>query len=123
MMVDGHGAAGRVARHIRQLIVEGVLLAAVGGLAGLGTGAGLLRALDAGGLSRLPNASSIGIDMPVVAAAIALSLLTGLSIGLVAAAGLRRKHLQHALADGRGTTAGRPAQVFRREQIAEAGQQ
>ncbi|UUR08356.1 GntR family transcriptional regulator [Sphingomonas glaciei] len=25
MMVEGHGAAGRVARHIRQLIVEGVL--------------------------------------------------------------------------------------------------
>ncbi len=105
--------AGRL-RVTRQLIVEGVLLAGIGGLAGLATGSGLLRALESGGLSRLPNASSIGIDMPVVAGAVALSLLTGVSIGLVAAAGLRRKHLQHALADGRGTTAGRPAQFFRR---------
>ena len=55
--------------------------------------------------------------MPVVAGAIALSLLTGVSIGLVAAAGLRRKHLQLALADGRSMTAGRPAQFFRRALI------
>ena len=108
--------AGRL-RVTRQLIVEGVLLAGVGGLAGLGAGAGLLRGLESGGLSRLPNASSIGIDIPVVAGAIALSLLTGVSIGLVAAAGLRRKHLQHALADGRSVTAGRPAQFFRRALI------
>ena len=108
--------AGRL-RVTRQLIVEGVLLAGVGGLAGLSAGAGLLRWLESGGLPRLPNASSIGIDMPVVAGAIALSLLTGVSIGLVAAAGLRRKHLQHALADGRSMTAGRPAQFFRRALI------
>src|SRR5688572_3949405 len=76
--------AGRL-RVARQLVVEGVLLAGVGGLAGLVAGAGLLRGLVSGGLPRLPNASSIGIDMPVVAGAIALSLLTGVSIGLVAA--------------------------------------
>ena len=107
--------AGRL-RVTRQLIVEGVLLAGVGGLAGLGAGAALLRGLESGGLPRLPNASSIGIDLPVVVGAIALSLLTGVSIGLIAAASLRRKHLQHALADGR-VTAGRPAQFFRRALI------
>ena len=108
--------AGRL-RIARQLIVEGLLLAGVGGLAGLGAGAALLRGLESGGLPRLPNASSIGIDLPVVGGAIALSLLTGVSIGLVTAAGLRRTHLPHALADGRSVTAGRSAQLFRRALI------
>ena len=108
--------AGRL-RVTRQLIIEGVVLAGAGGLAGLGAGAWLLRALVSSGLLRLPNATSIGIDAPVMGGAIALTLLTGVLIGLGAAAGLRRRHFQHVLADGRGVTAGRSAQLFRRALI------
>jgi hypothetical protein len=100
----------------RRLIVEGALLAGVGA-AGSRRGRGPSARARIGRPPRLPNASSIGIDLPVVGGAIALSLLTGVSIGLVTAAGLRRKHLPHALADGRSVTAGRSAQLFRRALI------
>jgi predicted permease len=106
--------AGRL-RLTRQLIVEGVLLAGVGGLAGLGAGMWLLEILVSGGLPNLPNAASIRIEGPVVACAIALTLLSGVLIGLVTAGSLGRRHLQHALAAGsRSGTPGRPARYFRR---------
>jgi putative ABC transport system permease protein len=106
--------AGRL-RLTRQLIVEGVLLASVGGLAGFWAGDWLLRGLVQGGLPNLANAASIRIETPVVACAIALTLLCGVLIGLVSATSLGRRDLQHALADAsRSGTAGRSARIFRR---------
>jgi putative ABC transport system permease protein len=106
--------AGRL-RLTRQLIVEGLILASVGGLAGFWAGGWLLHALVQGGLPNLPNATSIHIETPVVACAIALTLLCGVLIGLVPAASLGRRDLQHALADAsRSGTAGRSARLFRR---------
>jgi predicted permease len=106
--------AGRL-RLTRQLVVEGVLLAGVGGAAGLGAGAVLLRVLAADVLPNLPNSTSIGIDAAVVVGAVALTLATGVLIGLVSAASLGRRYFQHVLADGsRSATAGRSARLFRR---------
>jgi predicted permease len=106
--------AGRV-RLTRQLVVEGVLLAVVGGVAGAALGAMLVRALMAGGLANLPNATSIRIDAPIVAAVAGLTLAIGVLIGLVPAAGLGRRHLQQELSEGGRTgTSGRAARLFRR---------
>ena len=57
--------AGRL-RVTRQLIVEGVLLAGVGGLAGLGVGAGLLRTLVSSGLATCRTRRPSSIDSTVV---------------------------------------------------------
>ena len=111
---DAHGARRWPASLARQLIVEGVLLAGIGGLAGLFAGAWLLRGLASGGLPSLPNASSIGIDAPVVAGASRSRCWSACLIGLVAAAGLRRTHFQHALADGRSGPPDVRAHFFRR---------
>jgi predicted permease len=109
--------AGRL-RLTRQLIVEGVLVAGAGGAVGLGAGALLLDVLASGGLPNLPNASSIRIGGAVVACAIALTVSSGVLIGLVTAASLGRRHLKHALADGsRSGTPGRSARYFRRALI------
>jgi predicted permease len=60
----------------------------------------------------------IRVDGPVVACAIALTLMTGVLIGIIPAARLGRPALQDALSGrGRSTTAGPPARAFRRALI------
>lgn len=106
--------AGRL-RVTRQLIIEGVLLAAIGGLASLGVGAWILRTLAASGMEYMPNAASVQMDWIVVGFTVAMSVLVGVLIGLVPAAALGRLHLNRALAEGsRLGTGGRTTQLFRR---------
>jgi putative ABC transport system permease protein len=76
--------AGR-ARLVRQLLVESLVLAGLGGLAGLGLAFGgtrLLVALSPGGIPRL---SDVGVDAPVLAFTVAATLVTGLLFGLAPA--------------------------------------
>src|SRR5499426_3710095 len=96
------------ARVARQLITEGVLLALVGG------GAGLLLAMwGVDGLTRLvpegalPYLSEITLDWRVLAFALAASLATGLGFGLAPAFQMARVDVNRALKEGtsRGTTA------------------
>jgi predicted permease len=106
--------AGRL-RLTRQLVLEGVLLAGVGGLAGVALGESLVQALVTGGLAHLPNATSIRIDAPVIAAVAAVTLLIGVVLGLVPAASLGPRQLRLALSEGGRTgTSGRVARLFRR---------
>ena len=103
------------ARVTRQLVLEGVLVAAAAGLASVAVAAGLLRALAAGHLSSLPNASSIHLDAIVVGAVLAASLVVGVAIGFVPALAMRTLNIVQVLAEsGRLGTGGRATGLFRR---------
>jgi putative ABC transport system permease protein len=102
-------------RVTRQLVLEGGLLAGIGGLASLGIGAWILRILASSGLENVPNAAYIRMDSTVVGLTMAASALVGALIGLVPAATMGRFHLTHVLAEGsRGGTEGRATRLFRR---------
>ncbi len=106
--------AGRF-RVTRQLVIEGVLLAGIGGLASLGVGFWILRTLGSSGMANLPNASAIQMDWTAVGFCLAISALVGVLIGLVPAFSLGRLNVSLVLAEGsRGGTAGRAASFFRR---------
>ena len=80
----------------RQLLTETGVLALLGGLLGLGLAYGGVRMLLALGPARLPRAAEIGIDLPVLAFGLGLSIAAGLAIGLApasreAAEGSRRE--------------------------------
>ena len=70
------------ARLTRQLVTESVLLAAVGGIAGLGLGAFALRALVLNAPIDIPRLDEVAIDPLVLLMTIAVSLITGVLFGL-----------------------------------------
>ncbi|MEO7965670.1 MAG: ABC transporter permease, partial [Gemmatimonadaceae bacterium] len=76
--------AGR-ARLARQLLVESLTLAAVGGIAGIALSALLLRLLSVVGASSLPPGTELSLDAPVLGFALALTALSGLAFGLAPA--------------------------------------
>lgn len=77
------GASG--GQLVRQLIVEGVLLSLLGGLAGLLLAAVGLRLLVALELGNLPRLDQAGLDARAFAFALAVSLLTGVIFSLAPA--------------------------------------
>ena len=93
-------------RIVRQLLTESVLLSTAGGALGVALAWGGIRVLLALRPSNLPRLTSIQLDAPVLAFALALSVLTGLAFGLVPALHASRGDLLAALRDGgRGATA------------------
>ncbi len=92
------GASSR--RLASQLVAESVLLALAGGLAGLGLGVALTRALVASAPSSIPRLGEIGIDTTVLLFTAALAMLTGLLFGLVPARRAARTDSAAALKDG-----------------------
>lgn len=106
--------AGRF-RVTRQLILEGVLLAGIGGLASVGVGVWILRTLASSGIANMPNAAAVHMDWTVVGFTMAASVLVGVLIGLVPATTIDRLNLNQVLAEGsRLGTGGRAARLFRR---------
>ena len=103
--------AGR-GRLIRQLAVESLLLASVGGLAGLALAVAGTRALIALRPAGIPRLDAIGVDGSVLAFTLAATLFTGLIFGLVPAWQLVRRG---SLAD-RLHERGRSGLVSRRSQ-------
>ena len=101
--------AGR-GRLMRQLVVETVLLAALGGAVGVlfaSWGAELLRSLLPAQYAVLPGLESAGIDARALLAAVVVTLAVGLLTGVVAAAAGADEHLLVGLAhDARGSTSG-----------------
>lgn len=77
-------------RLIRQLLTESLLLASVGGVAGLGLAVGLLHTLKEWLASQLIRGHEISLDSRVVLLALATSLLTGVAFGLAPALHLAR---------------------------------
>ncbi|MBV8905825.1 MAG: ABC transporter permease, partial [Acidobacteriia bacterium] len=97
-----------VARLIRQLLTESVLLALIGGLLGLalafwGTPASL-HWLP----TTLPRSGEVGLDGHVLTFTFLISLLAGILFGLAPALKMLHSDLQRALKEGgRGTTGGK----------------
>lgn len=102
-------------RLTRQLIVEALVPAAIGGAAAIGAGAVILQGLAATGLEHLPNAAEIRMDGAVLGVVGLLAALVGLLLGAVPAMTARSPALNQALADSSRTgTSGRTARLFRR---------
>jgi len=100
--------AGR-GRIVRQLLTESVLLAMLGGTAGLIIGAlgvRTLLAVNPGDIPRIgPEGSAVALDLNVLAFTFLLSLLTGILFGLAPALHASRTDLNATLKES-GTRAG-----------------
>ncbi len=89
---------------IRQLVTESMLLAVLGGAVGLVLAQFALARLVALGADFIPRAIEIRIDPLALGFALAVSLVTGLAIGLLPAWQAARVNLQDALKEaGRGS--------------------
>jgi putative ABC transport system permease protein len=102
--------AGR-GRIVRQLLTEGVILAALGGVLGLGLAHVGVRALVATippqRLLTMPYLADVGVDARLVAYMLGLSLVAGLVFGAIPAIGAARPRLYETLRQGaRGSSAG-----------------
>ena len=96
--------AGR-GRLLRQLLVEGALLAIVGGAIGLALAAAALELLTAFAARFTPRAGEIALDGWVLAFTLGLSVLTGIAFALLPALP-SRVNLVGALKDGGAATSG-----------------
>jgi putative ABC transport system permease protein len=94
------------AKLIRQFLTEGLLLAVLGGIAGLLVAFWTTRWLVASDLENFPRLEAVRIDGGVILFALGLTLLTGGVCGLVPALqSARKKSLRDPLQDG-GKTSG-----------------
>ena len=93
--------AGRL-RLVRQVLTEGLVLAAIGGLLGVGLAAWALGWLlpTAGRLLDIPRIDNVGIDPTVLVFALVASFAAVLVFGLVPALSVSRLHLEASLRHG-----------------------
>jgi putative ABC transport system permease protein len=110
--------AGR-RRIVRQLLTESTLLALIGGALGIFVAYGGLHLLRAampaeGGYGEIPHSELIGINGPVLAFTLVVSLVTGIVFGLAPAIQISRSELYESLKEGsRGSTGGRRSYYVR----------
>jgi putative ABC transport system permease protein len=101
-------------RLVRGLLVEGVVLAGLGALAGLALGWAGVQLLTAWLPAGIPRVADIGLDLRVLGVAVAATLATGVFFGIVPAVHSTRPDLTSALKDnGRANTAGTGSQRLR----------
>ncbi len=98
--------AGR-ARIVRQLLTESLLLALLGGVAGMGLAAWALKLLVSAGPQDIPRLSEIGLDGVALAFALGISLATGVLFGLAPALQTSRSDLAAAIREGTRGSKGR----------------
>ena len=92
---------------IRQLVTESMLIAVLGGIAGLLLAMWALRAIITFGADLIPRAVEIGLDPMALGFTIVVTLLTGLGIGLLPALQASGVNVQETLKDAtRGSTSG-----------------
>ena len=95
-------------------LAESLVLAIGGGLAGLLIADGATSLLVAYGPANLPRLQEVHIDSNVLLFAIALSLLSALTLGVLATLTVSRRPFTTLVRDGRGSTAGRSRHRLRR---------
>ena len=98
-------------RMARQFLVESLLLAAGGCVAGLGLGLALIRILLAEAPETIPRIHEVSMDWRVFAAATAVATLTGLIFGLAPAWHASQARASESLRAA-GRTTGRKAQAW-----------
>jgi putative ABC transport system permease protein len=114
--------AGRL-RLVRQVIVESVVLAAIGGIAGLAVANAAIRTVVALAGAALPRLDAIGLDLPVYLIAFAITALAGIAVGLMPALRIARATPQADLLRASPRTVGghrRTRQVLVATQVAVA---
>ena len=104
-------------RVVRQLLTESLLLAVLGTLLGLVLALWGIRALVAISPRDLINLQGVGLNLPVLAFTLTLSLVTGVVFGLVPALESSRLNLSDALKEGGKTDAGQGARSSRLRSI------
>ena len=105
-------SAGRI---VRQLLAESLLLAAVSGLIGALLALVGIRLVRAFGPTTLPRLNEIALDLRALGWALAISLLTGILVGLVPAiATLRRDLRPSGEESGRSVSGGAATRRIRR---------
>ena len=85
---------------VRQLLVESLLLAACGGLAGVALAYGLVPLLLSLSPAALPYAERIGVDWRVLGFGLVLSVAASLAFGLLPASQSARPHIDAVLRAG-----------------------
>ena len=105
--------AGR-GRLVRQFLTESLLLALIGGAAGLAVAWAGMRALIAWVPRTVPRASEIALDMPVLLFLLVISSVVGIAFGVLPGMQLRNSARANALKEGtRGSTTGVAARRLR----------
>lgn len=105
-------SAGRI---VRQLLTESVVLAAVSGLIGTLLALAGIRLIRAFGPSTLPRLNEIAIDLRALGWALAISLVTGILVGLVPAMTMLRRDVRPSGEEsGRSVSGGAAARRMRR---------
>jgi putative ABC transport system permease protein len=94
-------------RILRQLVVEGVVLAAAGGSLGVALAAAGTRALGRVAADYVPRLQDAGVDWRVLAFAAVLSLAAGVAFALAPAAAASRPDVQKDLREGARGAVGR----------------
>jgi putative ABC transport system permease protein len=95
------------ARVIRQLLVESVVLAALGGIAGIAAGRFFLASLIAWLPAGIPRLTEASVDVRVLLFTLAATLMTGVCFGLAPAMQLARSAPAAVLRDNTRTASGR----------------
>src|SRR5271169_2965795 len=110
--------AGRM-QLMRQLILENVGLALLGGVAGIVLGAGLLRMLSLVGLEHMPRAGEVRMDGTVIVISLGLSVAAGLFVGLFPVVSASKIGINDALhEDSRTGTTGKKTRSVRQLLVA-----
>jgi putative ABC transport system permease protein len=92
----------------RQLLTEALLLAGLGAVAGIALAWAGVRAVQMLGPSALPRLATIGLDLPVLLAALAATVASGVLLGVAPSLHVRRADLLLELrSGGHGTPSGR----------------
>ena len=108
------GALGASKRRIiRQLITENLLLASLGGMAGMAVALAGLRALVALSPAGLPRRDAMAIDLAAFLFALAIMTIVGIAVGLIPAIHVSRDGLQSGLRQNSRRSAGGRASTRR----------
>jgi putative ABC transport system permease protein len=101
-------------RLIRQVLTESLVLAVVGGLLGMLVAEAGVYLVKFFGPPDLPRLAEAGLDWRVAAFAVAITLVTGLSFGLVPAMAAARRSLVQSLKEGGQRSIGGSSPIIRK---------